>query len=41
LPLIDMRMDYSDGGSDVLWEDGERIFRRAGEWTMTACVAAC
>jgi hypothetical protein len=21
-------MDYSDGGSQVLWEDGERVFRR-------------
>src|SRR5262249_9639955 len=28
LPLIDMRVDYSDGGSQVLWEDGERVFRR-------------
>src|SRR5262250_504986 len=23
-----MRVDYSDGGSDILWEDGERIVRR-------------
>jgi hypothetical protein len=28
LPLIDMRVDYSDGDSHVLWEDGERAFRR-------------
>ena len=28
LPLIDMRVDYSDGDSHVLWEDGERVFRR-------------
>jgi PAS domain S-box-containing protein len=28
LPLIDTRGDYSDGGSQVLWEDGERSFRR-------------
>jgi hypothetical protein len=26
--LIDTRGDYSDGGSQVLWEDGERSFRR-------------
>jgi serine/threonine protein kinase len=28
LPLIDTRVDYSDGGCQVLWEDGELIFRR-------------
>ena len=28
LPLIDPRADYSDSGSQVLWEDGERVFRR-------------
>jgi hypothetical protein len=28
LLLIEMRVEYSDGGSQVLWEDGERIFRR-------------
>ena len=27
-PLIDMRADYLDGGSQFLWEDGERVFRR-------------
>ena len=26
--MIDTRLDYSDGGSQVLWEDGERVFRR-------------
>jgi hypothetical protein len=26
--LIDMRVDYADGGSQILWEDGERVFRR-------------
>jgi hypothetical protein len=26
--LINMRMDHSDGDSHVLWEDGERVFRR-------------
>ena len=25
LPLIDMRVDYSDDGSQILWEDGERV----------------
>src|SRR5262249_50681689 len=29
LPLIDMRVDYSDDESHDLWEDGERVFRRA------------
>jgi serine/threonine protein kinase len=28
LPLINARVAYSDGGSQVLWEDGERVFRR-------------
>src|SRR5262245_17471763 len=28
LPLIEMRVDYSDDGSQILWEDGERVFRR-------------
>jgi serine/threonine protein kinase len=28
LPLIDARMDYSEDDSHVLWEDGERVFRR-------------
>src|SRR5215470_6475297 len=28
LPLIDMRVDYSDDSSKILWEDGERVFRR-------------
>src|SRR5215813_5699019 len=28
LPLIDTRVDYSDDGSHVLWEDGDRVFRR-------------
>ena len=26
--MIDPRADYSDSGSQVLWEDGERVFRR-------------
>jgi len=26
--LIEMRVDYSEGDSHVLWEDGERVFRR-------------
>ena len=28
LLLIEMRVDYSKGDSHVLWEDGERVFRR-------------
>ena len=26
--MIEMRVDYSKGDSHVLWEDGERVFRR-------------
>src|ERR1043166_3541689 len=28
LLLVETHADYSDGGSQVLWEDGERVFRR-------------
>src|SRR5215470_2796678 len=28
LPLIEMPVEYSDGDSHVLWEDGERVLRR-------------
>jgi PAS domain S-box-containing protein len=28
LPLIDMRVDCSDGDSHVLWQDGERVVRK-------------
>ena len=26
--MIEMRVDYSDDSSQILWEDGERVFRR-------------
>jgi serine/threonine protein kinase len=34
LLLIEMCVDYSDEGSQILWEDGERIFRRG--WRLDA-----